>query len=213
MHGYNASEEQGPKPAFGVGCCRCLAIVSGETERSLTMIGSFKVWVAVVAVCGVLALPGCKDEEKEKAIADAKAAKQSLADAQTQMAGLKTELTAAQKERDDLKGNVGNLTTSLTGVKTELTSLTATKDQLQKTVDTIPAMKDQLTQLAKDKADALVKATNAEALVADLKTQLKTITDKVASLEAEKAKLLASIDDLKKKVSSISIPGLTSQQN
>jgi predicted nucleic acid-binding Zn-ribbon protein len=175
------------------------------------MNGSFKNHVTLVVLGSLLLLAGCKDPEKEKAIADANAAKAALAQAQTELKSVKEQLAAAQKERDDLKTNVGGLTTSLTGVQSQLTTVTQARDQLQDAVKGIPALKDQVTQLGQDKVAALAKATNAENMVADLKSQLKGLTDKITSLTDQNSKLQAALDELKKKIGQINIPGITGQ--
>ena len=175
------------------------------------MTGAFRIHVAMAVLGGLLVVAGCTDTEKQKAIADANTAKVALAKTQAELAIVKTELAAAQKERDDLKGNVGALTTSLNGAKDELAKVAKVRDDLQKVADSIPAMKEELTQLAKDKAAAIVKATDAEKLVSDLRNQLQGLEKKVADLQETNAKLQAALDELKKKISAVTIPSLTSQ--
>ena len=76
--------------------------------------------LALLTLFCLLALTGCKDAEKEQAVADAEAARTTLAEVNTQLEGVKAELEATQKERDGLKTKVNDLSALLENVKAKL---------------------------------------------------------------------------------------------
>ena len=69
--------------------------------------------VALFALFCLVSFSGCKDPEREKAQAEAEAAKTALAKVRTELETVKAALAAAQKERDGFKIKVGDLSTSL----------------------------------------------------------------------------------------------------
>ena len=159
--------------------------------------------VALAMVGTLLLLAGCQDSGKKQAIARATAAEASLGQAKAELATVKDQLAAAQKERDELKASVDNMMTSIATLKGDLATITQSRDQLQQAAGAIPTMKDQLAQLAKDKTAALAKATEVENLVSGLKSQLQGLEQKIASLQDANSELRATFDELKKKASQI----------
>lgn len=162
--------------------------------------------VAFFALFCLLALPGCRDAEKEKALADAEAAQTALAEVRTELEGVKATLDTTQKERDGLKANVNDLSASLENLKTELAAVTQVRDKLQVTAGQLTTLQDQLAQLAQDKDAALVKAADAQSLVEKLKSELQGQIQKVTGLQEENNKLQQTIDELKKLVGAAKIP-------
>jgi len=111
--------------------------------------------LALLALFCLLGLPGCRDPEKERALADAEAAKIALAEVRTQLEGVKATLDTTQKERDGLKANVSDLSASIENLKTQLAAVTQVRDKLQAVAEQVTALKGQLTQLTQDKDSAL----------------------------------------------------------
>jgi formylglycine-generating enzyme required for sulfatase activity len=138
--------------------------------------------LALLALSCSLVVAGCKDVEKEKALAEAKAAKTALAE-------VNIELEATQKERDILKADINDLSVKL-GAATE-------------TAEQVKTLKDQVTQLTRDRDSALAKATEAQSTVEKLKTQLQEQTQKAAAIQEQNNRLQKLIDELKKIVRSV----------
>jgi chromosome segregation ATPase len=144
------------------------------------MTGSLANRAALLALFCLLALTGCKDAEKEKALADAKAANTNLAEARTQ----------------------------LESVKGELATVTQARDQLQTAAKQVETLRDQVTQLAKDKDAALAKAADALNAVDKLKSQIEEQVQKITGLQEQNKKLQQLVDDLKKKLGEVKLPGI-----
>jgi len=162
--------------------------------------------VALFALFCLLALPGCRDPEKERALADAKTAKTTLAEVRTQLEGVKATLETTQKERDGLKANVGDLSGAIENLKSQLAAITQVRDKLQAAADQVMAMKAQLTQLTQDKDSAIAKAADALGLAEKLKSQLQEQMQKIAGLQEQNSKLQQAIDELKKLVGATKVP-------
>jgi formylglycine-generating enzyme required for sulfatase activity len=160
--------------------------------------------LALLALFCLLVLTGCKDAEKEQAVADAEAARTALAEGKTQLDGVKTKLEATRKERDGLKTNVSDLSASLENVKAMLAAVTQAHDQLQAAAEQVTTLKDQLTQLARDRDSTLAKAADAQGMAEKLKSQLQEQIQKVAALQEQNNSLQQLIDDLKKLVLAVS---------
>ena len=165
--------------------------------------------VALLALFCLLGLTGCKDPEKEKALADAEAAKATLAGVRTELEGIKATLNTTQKERDGLKADVSGLSSSLENLKTQLAAVTQVRDKLQGAAEQVTTLKDQLTGLTRDRDSALAKAADTQGMVEKLKGQLEEQIQKVTGLQGQNTKLQQTIDELKKLVGATKIPGVT----
>jgi chromosome segregation ATPase len=179
------------------------------------MTGSLTNRAALLALFCLLALTGCKDAEKEKALADAKAANTTLAEVKTQLESVKGELTTVTQARDHLQTAAKAADTTLAEAKTRLESLkgelatvTQTRDQLQTAAKQVETLRDQVTQLAKDKDAALAKAADALNAADKLKSQLEEQVQKIAGLQEQNKKLQQLVDDLKKKLGEVKLPGI-----
>ena len=144
-----------------------------------------------ILLCSLFSLAGCKDTEKEEAVAEAAAAK-------TELTKIKANLASIMSERESLK--------------LKLTTVTEARDKLQAMVGQVTNIKEQLAGLTEEHDAAIVKATEAQSLVAKLKGQLAEQVKKATGLEDQNKNLQKMIDELKKKLSSEvevpSIPGL-----
>ena len=165
--------------------------------------------VALFALFCLVSFSGCKDPEKEKALADAEAAKTALAKVRTELEAVNATLDATQKEKDGFKTKVGDLSASLENLKTQLTAVTEVRDKLQAAAGQVTTLKDQLAQLTQDKDAALAKAASAQSMVDEIQKELQGQMQKVTSLQDQNEKLRQAIEELKKLGSSIKIPGVT----
>jgi formylglycine-generating enzyme required for sulfatase activity len=157
--------------------------------------------LALLALFCLLVLTGCKDAERAQAIADAEAARTTLAAVKTQLEGVKAELETARRERDALKTKVSDLSALLESVKGKLAVVTQAHDKLQAAAaEQATTLKDQLTQVTRDRDSALAKAADAQGMLEKLKSQLQEQTQKVAALQEQNNRLQQSIDELKKRV-------------
>jgi len=155
-----------------------------------------------VLLCSSLGLTGCKDTEKEKAVAEAAAAKAELS-------AVKVILAQSETERDNLKTSMTNLSESLKNAKSELTTIMQARDKLQAAVDQAMNVKEQLAELTKERDTAIAKAMSAQAMVDKLKGQLQEQIQKVVGLEGQNKNLQEMIDDLKEKLGEgLNIPKL-----
>lgn len=126
--------------------------------------------VALFALFCLCFFSGCKDPEKEKALADAEAAKTALAEVRTELQAVKATLDATQKEREGFKTKVSVLSASLENLKTQLTAVTEVRDKLQAAAEQVTTLKDQLILLAQDKDAALAKVASAQSMVDKLQS-------------------------------------------
>lgn len=141
-----------------------------------------------ILLFSLLSLTGCKDSEKEKAVAEAAAAKAKLA-------GVKADLAKITSERDNLKS--------------ELAAVIEARDKLQAATDQAIDVKEQLTELAKERDIAIAKVTDAQTMVDKLKGQLQEQIQKSLGLEGQNKKLQEMIDELQKKLGSeVGIPSI-----
>ncbi|MFC1739108.1 hypothetical protein ACFL1G_08680 [Planctomycetota bacterium] len=160
-------------------------------ERIKKMKQKFTIIFLTILLCSLFSLTGCKDTEKENAIAEAAAAK-------TELTKVKADLAKITSEQDNLK--------------LELATVTEARDRLQAAVDQAKNIKEQLAGLTEERDTAIAKATEVQSIVEKLKSQLAEQIQKVLGLEGQNKKLQEMIDELKKNLGSEveipSIPGL-----
>jgi formylglycine-generating enzyme required for sulfatase activity len=156
--------------------------------------------LALLTLFCLLVLAGCKDTEKEQAVAEAEAARTTLAEVKTQLEGVKAKLQATQKERDGLKAKVSDLSASLENVKTKLAAVTQAHDKLQAAAEQVTTLKDQLAQLTRDRDSSLAKLADARGMVEKLKSQVQEQMQKAAALQGQNNRPQQSIDEPKKVV-------------
>lgn len=120
-----------------------------------------------------LVLTGCKDAQKQKAIAEAKAAKAELAQ-------VKAALEQAQNERNALRTDMTGISESLEKVKSELANVKRAPDKLQGQVNKLSTSRDAAVTEAKNARVRIVELQGelkvAQAAVADLQEKLKAVT-------------------------------------
>ncbi|MCJ7615586.1 MAG: hypothetical protein MUO43_03510 [Desulfobacterales bacterium] len=131
----------------------------------------------LIAAVVSLGLTGCKDADKEKALAETAAAK-------TELKKVKADLASIMTERDSLK--------------LELATVIEARDRLQALVGQAPNIKGQLAELTQERDTAIAKATGAQTMVEKLKSQLAVQIEKITGLEGQNKKLQEMIDELKK---------------
>jgi len=141
----------------------------------------FTIVFLVISLFFLLSLTGCKDTEKENAIAEAAAEK-------TDLTKVKADLAKITNERDTLSS--------------ELTAAMEARDKLQAMVGQAPNIKEQLAGLTEERDAAIAKATGARDMVEQLKSQLAEQIQKVIGLEGQNKKLQEMIDELKKNLGS-----------
>lgn len=139
--------------------------------------GKLTIILLSILMCGLLGLAGCKDAEKESAIAEAAAAK-------TELAKVKADLAGVIGERD--------------GLKLELATVIEARDKLQVAVDQAKTIQEQLAGLTKERDAATAKATEAQGIIKRLQSQLDEQIRKVVGLESENTQLQEMIAELKK---------------
>jgi len=117
--------------------------------------------LALLVLFCLLVLTGCKDAEKEKALADAEAARTALA-----------QVNAKFEE----------VTAELESVKTRLAAVTEARDKLQTAAEQVTTLKDQLAKLTQDRDSALAKAAalqeqnkRLQQLIDELKTIVRSV--------------------------------------
>ena len=140
-----------------------------------------KVFVLLlIATVVSFGLTGCKDAEKEEAIAEAATAK-------TELTKIKATLAGIMSERNNLKS--------------QLTTVMEARDKLQVIAGQAANIKEQLAGLTSERDSALAKAMEAQSMVTKLKGQLAEQVQKVTELGGQNNNLQAMIDELKKKLS------------
>ena len=132
-----------------------------------------------ILVCSLFGLAGCKDTEKEKAVAETAAAK-------TELTKVKADLASIISERDNLK--------------LELATVIEARDKLQATTGQDTIIKEQLAELTQERDTAIAKATGAQTMVEKLKSQLAEQIEKITGLEGQNKKLQEMLEELKKKL-------------
>jgi chromosome segregation ATPase len=148
--------------------------------------------------------------------------------AEAKLQETKTQLQAAQGERDGLKTQVGDLSKTLQGLQSQLaaagqlkdqvTALTKERDaavgQLKDQVSSITKerdaavgqLKDQVNAIAKERDTAMAKVTDAQTTIDKLKSQVQEQIQKFLAIEEQNKKLQAMIDDLQKKLNDLKVP-------
>ena len=132
--------------------------------------------------CFSIGLTGCKDTGSSEA-----------AQAKAELAKVKGILEQTQKERDDLKGKLAEITESLKTAQTKIDSLIQSSSQATD-------IEDKLAALTKDKDGAIAQAADAQTLIEKLKAQLQEQILKVTGLEGQNQKLQEMIEQLKKQL-------------
>jgi uncharacterized coiled-coil DUF342 family protein len=142
-----------------------------------------------ILLCSLFGLSGCKDTEREDAIAEA---------------------AGAKKELIKVKDNLANIMSERDNLRLELATVVEARDKLQAAVDQAKNIKEQLAGLTEERDTAIAKATEAQGIVEKLKSQLAEQMQKVTGLEGQNKKLQEMIDELKKgsEVEMPSIPKL-----
>ena len=137
----------------------------------------------VAALVSVLALGGCKDKQKEQALAEAQEAQASLvkvraelAKTKRELADLKVELTAVKEDRDALQAQIKQLVEERGGVLAEA----------QKTQETVKSLAAQSNQQALS--------------VGTLQNEIKQLRALVESQQAIVTEKQALIDELQKTI-------------
>jgi DNA repair exonuclease SbcCD ATPase subunit len=154
----------------------------GKMKQKLTII------LLSLLLCSLFGLVGCRDAEKENAIAEAAAVK-------TDLAKVKADLVSIMAERD--------------GLKLDLSAVTEARDKFQAMVGEIKGAKEQLAGLAKERDTAIAKMKDAQSIVEKLKGQLAEQIQKITGIEGQNKKLQGIIDELKKNLSSeVEIPAI-----
>ena len=152
-----------------------------------------KVFVLLLIAAVVsLGLTGCKDTEREEAVAEAK----------LELTRFKGILEKTEIERDELKAKVAEVSELLKASQTKIDGLLQSRDQAI-------GQKDKLAELTKDRDTAITKVADAQTLIEKLKGQLQEQILKVAGLEGQSQKLQDIIEQLKKQLGSgVKIPEL-----
>ena len=135
-------------------------------------------------LCFSISLTGCKDTGSS----DATEAKAEL----TKVKGI---LEQTQKERDELKAKVAEISESLKAAQTKIDGFLQSSNQ---EIDT----KEQLTKLIEERDTAITKASDAQTLIEKLKGQLQEQLLKVTGLNEQNQKLQDTIEQLKKQLGS-----------
>lgn len=142
-------------------------------------------------LCFSITLTGCKDTGGSEAT-----------EAKAELTKVKSILEQTQKERDDLKVKVADITESLKSAQTKIEGLLQSSNQA---ID----IKDKLARLTEERDTTIAKATEAQDMVGKLKGQLAEQIKKVTGLQDQNKKLQGIIDELKKKLSSeVEIPAI-----
>ena len=142
-----------------------------QSKEKLTIIFLF------ILMCSLFSLAGCKDTEKEGAVAEATAAK-------TELTKIKADLASIMSEGENLK--------------LKLAAVTEARDKLQAIVGQAKNIKEQLAVLTEERDTAIAKATEAKSIVEKLKSQLAGQIQKITGIEGDNKKLQEMIDELKK---------------
>lgn len=148
----------------------------------------------VISLC----LTGCKDAEKESAIAEAAATK-------TELAKVKAELGDAISKLDTAVTDAKNAQTIIENLKGQLSVQTQKiEDQnktIQKMIGQAKDIKENLVGMTQERASAIAELTISKAAIEIFKSQLKDQTQKITGLEGKNKKLQEMIEEMKKKLS------------
>ena len=144
-----------------------------------------------ILMCSLLGLTGCKDIGSSEAT-----------EAKAELTKVKSILEQTQKERDNLKVKVADITESLKSAQTKIEGLLQSSNQA---ID----VEDKLAELTKDRDTAIAKAADSQTLIEKLKGQLQEQVLKITGLEGQNQKLQDTIEQLKKQLGSdVKIPEL-----
>ena len=171
-------------------CGHSLTIVSEKNhfERTRKMKKKLTIIFLSILLCILFGLTGCKDTEKEGAIAEAAAAKKELA---------------------RVKADLAKITSEQNNLKLELATVTEARDKLQAMVGQAANIKEQLAGLTEERDTAIAKAAGAQGTVEQLKSQLAEQIQKITGLEGQNKELQEMIDELKKNLDiEIEIPSI-----
>ena len=163
-------------------CGHSLTIVSEKNhfERTRKMKKKLTIIFLSILLCILFGLTGCKDTEKEGAIAEAAAAKKELA---------------------RVKADLAKITSEQNNLKLELATVTEARDKLQAMVGQAANIKEQLAELTKQRDTAIAKATGAQGMAEQIQ--------KITGLQGQNKKLQEMIDELKKNLGSkVEIPSI-----
>ena len=141
-----------------------------EIKKKLTII------FLAIFMCSLFSLTGCKDPEKEQAVAEAAAAK-------IELSKVKNALSDIVSERDNLK--------------LKLTTAIEARDKLQDAIEKAKDIKEKLTVLTKERDTAIAKLADTQGIVEKLKSRVAEQVQKVAGLEGQNKKLQGIIAELK----------------
>jgi septal ring factor EnvC (AmiA/AmiB activator) len=154
-----------------------------NSNRKSKIINHKSVCAFVVVLACTLATGGCKDKQKEQALAEAQEAQASLvkvradlAKTKRELADLKVELTAVKEDRDALQAQVKQLTEERGGALAEAL----------KTQETVKSLAAQSSQQALS--------------VGSLQNEIKQLRALVESQQAIVTEKQAIIDDLQKTI-------------
>lgn len=173
--------------------------VGVRLERSKKMCGSFRMYLVTgVVLALVFGLVGCKDAEKERALAEVEALKVQLAETTKKLDEFKVELEKERLEKKTLNSQVGTLSGTIESLKTQVTSITEARDKFQALAGQAGSLKEQLAQLTSEKDSAVAKVADLQGLMGGLRGQLDDQTEKAEGLEEENSKLQKLLDELKK---------------
>ncbi len=151
-------------------------------------------YLVALVLCGLLALGGCVDQEKKKALAD-------LQTTETALATTRATLETTQKERDALQKELQEIKTMNTAQQKQISELSA---KVQASEMQREQLKRQITELG-------AKAQASEARSEQLGKQLATVREaagkenealkaRIAALEKEVADRDAQIKSLQDKM-------------
>ncbi len=140
----------------------------------------------LLTVTCLLAIMGCEDVEKQKAIKEAEQAGAELAE-------LKVTLKKAQSERDAFKASVSELSKSLQETKAELTKVTQTRGDQQGQIDEITVSRD---ELQKQVVELTKSCNNLQQQIEELARSRDELQQKVDTLTDERDELQERIRKL-----------------
>ena len=166
----------------------CLLLEIGHLFESVKKMKKKVMILFLGLLCFSIGLTGCKDAEKEKAVAEA-------AEAKSELTKVKGVLEETQIERDTLKAKVVEVSESLQMAQTKIDSLLEINNQAGD-------MKDKVADLTRERDAEITKTAEAQTLVETLKSQLQEQILKVTGLEGQNQKLQDTIELLKKQLGS-----------
>ena len=152
----------------------------------------------LIATVISLCLTGCKDAEKENAIAEVAAAK-------TKLAKVKADLAKVISERDTAVADAKSAQTMIEQFKSQLSEQTqkieGQNNKIQEMVGQAKDLKERLVGITQERASLIVEATKAKALIEIFKSQLKDKTQEITVLEGKNKNLQEVIEEMTEKLS------------